>query len=245
MSTNNRIKDTDLMTGLRSIKVNKIVMNVIVNSHKLSGINTNCFNYRFYAGRLHYILKKCIKDTFPSSPSLYRWQCDVTDYHDLPPAHEAKVYQEVMAVFPQLYINLIYDQKFPSDTIHHGQYNTSNHGGACDWVIATTQMNKCIGSSVYNHQKRLYVFSFYSRYKYKQTGLYELMQKFTNNTGVCTENNFNDDDPNSTYTIEFIYLTNDTLPNYNEKEECLNDILTGQIDPDEFGGLIYFSYIHS
>ena len=47
-------------------------------------------------------------------------------------------------------------------------------------------------------------------------------------------------DINNREYIDFIYLTDSNMPDYNEKEECLNGVLDGTIDQDIFGGNILF-----
>ena len=128
------------------------------------------------------------------------------------------------------YFNLSYGEKVPGDFLISGVYNKNSCGGACDWSITYRPMEDAIYSTEYNGEKYFYVFSFY-KYTDKSSELYKLMMRLF----PCAKDMGNG---------EYIALcnlceSNDEMEKiYDHENETVIDV-----DPDEFGGLIYFSFI--
>lgn len=149
------------------------------------------------------------------------------------------------------FISGFFDSKLPAEFLARGRYNVHNHGGACQWVItqgplpATTPADNF--SIPYHGEKFMYIFSFYQGIgdidddEKKEKRRLEPMWQFM--TALCKKSS------QATEAVEanaheYVLLTNERLEKYNEKEECLDAVLsTGPdcIDQDEFGGMICFA----
>lgn len=142
----------------------------------------------------------------------------------------------------KLFINLSYDVNYENESgiIKSGLYNKANCGGSCDWTISTNSLPNAMISLPYQNQSRLYVFEFYGSYQYKSTPLYDYMMTHTKTPPIPMEQVDNDDKKND-YAFQFVYLCNRELPDYNHDEECLEGVLTGDIDQDKFGGNVLYS----
>lgn len=107
-----------------------------------------------------------------------------------------------------------------------GQFNMSSCGGPSEWSITRQKFEKAYFSCPETGEYPYAVmFSFYAGID-KDTPLYEYIKNIKGKR-------YQDDK-------WILVLTNEKLKGYNFKEECLEGILTGEIDQDKFGGDIFF-----
>lgn len=124
-----------------------------------------------------------------------------------------------------MWLNLSWDEPIDGTLgiIAQGRFNLSSCGGPSDWTITQTQFEKAYFSCSYSGEPYAIIFSFYDGIH--GTSLHDLSLKI--------QGKMKQDDK------WIVILTDEKLEGYNEKEECLEGVLSGNIDQDEFGGEIF------
>lgn len=125
-----------------------------------------------------------------------------------------------------MFLNLSWDHPIDSTLgiIAQGKFNLSFCGGPNDWSITQKPALDAYFSCVYSGERYGYVFSFYS--DIGKVPMFNIAKSI---------------DGNRYEQDRYIVILTDTkLNNYNHSEECLDGVLTGEIDSDQFGGNILF-----
>ncbi len=156
------------------------------------------------------------------------------------------------------WFNICYSKRLPNVLIRHGFYQIGC-GGSCDWFITPNNLNdKSYITLPYENQQKLYVFNFFRQHNYLTTPmglilkqclssgqLYFISNHDEQNKCLLDVTDFPTDQPNfptsKDYGIDFIFLSNQSILNYNETEMCLQSYIDDGIDCDDLGGQLFFS----